>query len=94
MFNLARRAAADAALLDYSFGLVIADHGEWEATRPGLEFRRTLFFENPDGGDTIIGHYTVTFRSEDSSVVCGAYASINGNEVGGPMILASGPESP
>jgi len=91
----ARRRAADIAFLDYVFGgLTVAETGGWEFTEPGLKYSRSVFFENPTGGDSIHGCFTVVFVAYDSASVYGAYAIVDGHEIGSCATCIAAPSPP
>jgi hypothetical protein len=68
-----RKGAADKAFEDYDFGAdSVEDSNGWKID--GDEFSKVFFLSNPDGGDSIKGHFTVDFE-ECASVVMSAEAA-------------------
>ena len=78
--------AADLEFELYDFGSDVPEAANgWEYDSDGNEWTRVVFFNpvDPDEEEsaTVAGHFSVTFSHESDEVV-GAYASINGNDIG------------
>lgn len=80
-----RQAMADAELAGYSFGeeVSVASTGAWDSQEGTDRVIYPLFMQNAKGTDaaTDIGQFTVEFEQGTANVI-GAYASVNGNEIG------------
>lgn len=57
-----RRAIADRTFEDHDFGegIHVADASGWSMVCG--QFRRDVFFEDPDGGDSLAGRFSILFR--------------------------------
>lgn len=65
---------AEAAFQDFDFAPdTVASMNGWEWIQGGNVFERTVYLENPEGGDSIGHHFTVTINEDDNSVLaeCG-----------------------
>ena len=65
-----RGAVAELAFQNYHMGDdVVGETSGWETTTPDREWSRSVFLENPRGGDSTRHTFTVTFTTNDSADV-------------------------
>ena len=65
-FAEARRRSAEAAFEDHDFGpFTVTTHNGWEVSETGnrgaASFAKQVFFENPTGGDSLMGVFRIQF---------------------------------
>jgi hypothetical protein len=70
-----RKTAADKFFGEFDFGdNIVADSNGWERTLGSPAWKRVVFFENQDGGDSIRGEFYVTFKNGSDEIEDGDYS--------------------